>query len=266
MKRKKPLLFAISLFIVSSVCSQKKIYIDENMKIIDSLLFSEKCKASVLKCLSYNTDTLEINKILYSYSFKKISKKQFHQLRKFWSIETKKKIDSNTTLIIQYRDTLYNYDINYARHIKHTKNHTEAKHLKFTLKKHLSNIKRWEKRQEKCIKKLSKKSKANAIYTYKHAFENTLSEYKTIKWVKDRGMSKNYFFKINYNYQVVIVKPNGNYFLSGGHLDKTMLKRLLKKNDWASFRNDLKKSYQSLHKTGYGLFKQVKGYHKDHCF
>lgn len=262
MKRLKITLFLT--FFCISLFSQK-MFIDENMIEIDSLTFNQKCKFNILKCLIYKKDSVfEINKVLYKYSFGKIKPTEAIQLKKLLKNSSSKEINPLSNIIIHYRDSLYNFQSHEKKIKRHFKKHKNIHHSRLTFKSFTSRRKKWIKKQRKCMKKVNDKFSTETFYVYKYD-NNAANSYHNLHWIKDRGLFKNKFFNIMYNTNLLVIKPNGDYFSSGGHLSKKMLFKLLKHSDWSSFKKDWKKSYQSLHKEGYGLFKKQKT-HQSHCF
>ena len=58
-----------------------------------------------------------------------------------------------------------------------------------------------------------------------------------------------------FNFHLLIIKPDGDYFLSGGHITDKQVGKLLKKADWSKYKNDWKLSFQREVINGYDLLK-----------
>ncbi|WP_166386291.1 hypothetical protein [Polaribacter sp. 11A2H] len=261
MKRK--LFFLTLLFSYFFSFSQSVKYIDENMSPIDSITYSKKCNLVVLKCLNFKTDSLNINKVVYKYKFGTTDTLGYTQVRKFLSRNSNLKIDKNAFLMIRFRDTLYDSNTNLKNYKRHVKNHSKIKHADYDFKKNQSNTKKSIEALQKCNKKFKKLGgEIFNVYNYDYGYRK---EYPEVNWIKDRGLFKNAFFKIIYSSSFLLIKPNGEYFISGGHLSDSLLKKLLKNNDWSDFRLDWLASYNTLSKSGKGVFKQS-AYHTKHCF
>ncbi|MGB1308584.1 MAG: hypothetical protein ACPG6B_06715, partial [Oceanihabitans sp.] len=101
--------FVILLFLSFNGFCQEKLYLDENMKEIDIVSYSTKCKSYIFKCLEYKTDSLSINKILYKYSFGKISAIEYNQVRNLLNKDSGNNIKNTDIIIIRYLDSLSNY-------------------------------------------------------------------------------------------------------------------------------------------------------------
>jgi len=266
MRRKIAITFSLLLVFALNTFAQSKIILDENMKLIDSVQFKKKCKSQILKCFSYTADSLFLKKVLYKYRFGKLSKEENSQLRKIFIQNTNKQIKQNANIIINFRDTLYNFITRKKAYDVHIKNHDSVHHISLTTKKFNSQRKRWIKSQKKCSKKVLNKFNTSVFYVYKYD-TGSIKDYPDLNWIKDRGIFKTKFFNIQYNYKYVLLKPNGDYFLCGGHLSDKDLKLLLKKNDWSTFKNDWEKSYDSKSKKGVGFFKiKSHQYNEKHCY
>lgn len=254
-----------------------KVYLDENLTRIDSSTYSRKCYRILFKCLEYKTDSLVVNKILEKYRFGKLNPTEYKQIKGVISRISKLKIKSDEIIVIKYYDSLLNFSSVNKRHMEHTKpkktispdssNSTKRNHHPFNEDIFYKNRRKWVKKNKKCIEKNEDKYNAKIIYLYK-AEQNVISKYEGFNWVKDNGVFKNKFFKIMFNFHLLIIKPNGEYFLSGGHITDKKVGKLLKKADWTEFKSDLKSSYRKHIFRGIGLFKKVDPYYHNtkHCF
>ncbi len=252
------------LFVAYSSYSQKKeYYLDENMKEITPHFYLEKCSSRVLKCLDFKTGKEIIHKVVFRFKFGSVKKIGYKQIKALLSKTSNKAISLNAIIMITYRDSLYDFKARERNYKKHILKHDSVKHGPFSLRKFDYSRKKWIKRQQKCVKRY-KKLNAETFYIYKYDY-GSIKTYPNLHWIKDRGMFKNTFFKIMYNSNFVVIKPNGEYFISGGHLQDKLLKKLVKNSDWTPFKKDWQNSYQSLHREGYGVFEK-EHYHKPHCF
>lgn len=86
-----------------------------------------------------------------------------------------------------------------------------------------------------------------------------------LKMIKDRGLLKEKFFPIMYQFTFLVLKSDGEYLLGGWHYEDTDLKKLLKSNDWSKYKKDWEQSVKERH--GKGMFKaRDLSNHKKHCF
>lgn len=253
--------------------SQEKIYLDENIVRIDSSTYDNKCKNISLKCLEYKSDNLLMNKVFYKFKFGKLTPKEYTQIKSILSIDSNKKIENKDFIIIKYYDSLLNFKRVNEKHIVHSKKVKEQqtgqivrhKYHNFNEKHFKKNRNIWIKKNNKCIKRYENKFQSKAFYIYKDE-QNVVDKYENFNWIKDRGVFKHTFFKIMFNYRFVIIKPDGEYFLSGGHLSDKRFEELLKNKDWSKFKQDLNESYKKNILTGKGIFKEINSDHNTrHC-
>lgn len=136
----------------------------------------------------------------------------------------------------------------------------------YTQKVYEKSKNKWVKKQNKCIKKFESKYNVNVFHVYKYSEVNP-SIYKDFLWVEDNGVFKNVFFQIIRHFDFLVLKSDGEFFLSGSHLSDSKLKQLINEKDWTSFKDDWKKSTETKHKNGYGFFRKYDpDFHINHCF
>jgi hypothetical protein len=275
-------LFALLFFLLFTSLSftqntaSKAVFIDENLNEIDKASYLKKCEHITNKCLEYKTDSLTVHKILNKYYFGDLGTQGYDQIRLLLNRDSKKKIDSGEVIVLKYYDSLLSFSTLNKRHIKHTlavKNDTTLsirekgrKTHVYNKKKSLKNRSKWVKKQNKCIEKYEKKFPIKINYLYK-AEENIVNAYNGFIWVKDNGVFKNKFFKIMYNYNLAIIKPDGAYYLNGGHTTDKKIEALLKTENWEAFKSDLELSKSKYIINGYGLFNKIAFDHNTkHCF
>lgn len=260
----KILLLLILLPLIGS--SQSKIYLNEKMKEISLQDFNKKCEHHIFKCHKFTTDSLEINKVLYKYSFGKIDKEAFKQIQMLLASQSKKPINPDETIIIKFTDSLKSIQTLKKNFDKHILN-CPAYHNKKSLKDYQNDRDSWVTEKKKCFGKFKKNNTVNFNYVYKNADDlETIYSYKNFLWIKDRGVFKNLFFKIMDSKNLVILKPDGEYFLSGSHFDDKSISKLLKHNDWSKYKDDWFKSTTSHLKNGKGIFNNSYYSHSKHCF
>ncbi len=263
MKLLKSIFKILTFFIALSSFSQEKVknmYIDEDFIEIDSIQYSNKCKLHIYKCYGYRKDTIKINKVLYKYAFGQLSETELEQIKLVLKRDSNIIIEPNNSIIIKYIDSLFSFNTIRKKLESHSKKlKKKYKHYKykpFTKKRYQSYLEKGTKHKNKCVNKYRNKYPVDILYMYRYA-ENSLKEYNYHNFIKDENLLKHRFFKIIYNYQLLIIKPNGNYFLSGGRLSNKYVNRLLSKDDWKPFIKDLNISKQLHPKYGYGIFKRL---------
>ena len=273
----KYILISLFFFNISIIChSQQKSYIDIDNKQIDSTKYSKRCESYIYKCIEYKLDSISLNKILYKFSFGKISQKKTNQLLKLFSLDSKKDITGEHIILIKYFDSIYNYQTLKKGYNKHIASHKEKKtgiiinkqtriwHRPYNERIYNKDNKKWIKTCNKCVKKFEKVDNVKALFYYGYAQENAY-KYDSLNFVKDRSVIKNTFFKIIRNFRTLILKPNGEYFLNGGHLNDKKIKEILKTNDWSKLKKDWETSINKYPNSGYGFFKKPIS-HERHCF
>lgn len=281
MKRSiKPLLtFLFSFILTHQLTAQQELYFDEASNQINKAEFEQKCNSNyIYKCIAYPTDTLVVNKVFFKYQFGKLNVEEFQQIRKLLIKDGEYKIGENDIIIIKKIDSLWNYNREVKLHKIHEKKYKEYKAINDSLgyeKHHFhehdfnkeifeKNLNSWIKQNQKCIDKFERKFNTKVIFLHEDNinFENVYDDF---SWVKDRGVIKRLFFKSNNVHDLLIIKPDGEYFLSGSHFIDRYLKKLLRHEDWSKFKKDFEKSLDS--KNGKGIFKKDNSYyHKKHCF
>lgn len=267
--------FSLIIITTNLSISQSSIYLDEQMNEIDSTLYFKKCKFSAFKCIEYKKDTLSINKILLLHYFGTIDKTQNNQIRSILSKDAKRKIDNNSIIIVRYYDSILSYKTMKKKRDVHVKIHEKGidsagiksgiiSHHKYNLKTYHRNMKNWLKGQNKCIRKFERIDNVDVFNVINNSQIN-INNLSSISPIKDRNVFKNTFFKILYQYRYLVLKPNGDYFLSGGHLSDKKLIKLLKEKNWENIIEDWEISINRFPINGNGFFKYDK-VHQKHCF
>ena len=259
-----------------SAFGQKKQYYDENFKVISHEAYKEKCKGHLYKCFEYKTDSFAINKILIKYKFGKLDSVAYQQVRNLLIRDSSSDIPEQSTLVIKYYDSIFGFETENKKYTIHERKHLESEkdtsivinYHEFYFNKEIFNTNRqkWVDNRKKCLKKFDGKYNTKIFHMYKHKDIDT-EEYNNFEWIGDKGTFKNVFFQIMYNYGLVILKPNGEYFLSGGHLSDKSFNKLIKNSNWLKYQNDLHKSLTSHNVYGKGMFSKDVVTHKNkHCF
>jgi hypothetical protein len=266
MTRKIAIIFNLLVILNQNIIGQSIYFINELNHQIDSLEYIKKCQSEIFKCARYKSDSLTLNKVLFKYSFGKITPTEYNQIKKLLTQQSSIDIDSDEILLINYVDTLSNFEIVRNNYNKHFKNYEGFfRPGSYTKNRYNETNRRWIKSKNKCIKKFKEKYNVSTFYLYKHNF-GFKEEFENFNWIKDRGIIKRKFFPLHNTNYYVIIKPNGDYFLCGSHLSDKNLAILLSNSDWSTFKFDLQKSYKSKSKNGIGFFKKETKYHKKHCF
>jgi hypothetical protein len=226
--------------------------------------------------LEYKTDSLSINKILFKYKFEYLDSTAYNQVRNLLIRDSKHSIPDNSTIVIKYYDSVFSFETEYQKHIKHEKQYESSKkdstvvmhYHEHDFNKELFETNRgnWIKYRNKCLKEYDGKFNTKIFHMFKHSDEDK-STFKDFEWIDDKGTFKNVFFQIMYNFNLVIIKPNGEYFLSGAHLSNKTYEKLIKSENWSKYKKDWNKSLNKYEIYGKGIFNKKYNYnHKKHCF
>ena len=273
------------LFISAYATSQTYVYLDENSKEISLKDFKKKCGNQLYKCLTYTKDSIALSQVLYKYKFGKISPQEYEQLRKLLIKDAAIEIQPNKIIVIKKYDKLYSYvNLPVGEKGSYNKRKIEVDSLNnvtsplhrysfnsYNFKKEVFDkiVSNWVMSISKCKEKYEEKFNVKIIHL--HTENSTLEkEYINFKWLKDRGIFKNIFFTYPKLHNTLILKPDGEYFLSNSNSNSNnnteILKTLLKNSDWTTYRKDYEKSLYEISK-GEGLFKhKPKRFYGQPCF
>lgn len=268
----KKLVITTILFISHQITSQNTFhyyYLDENNNEIDYSTYQKKCNIYFFKCLDYETDTLVLKKVLYKYQFGKLTNDELSQIKAIAKSDYNMHINNDETIVVKFRDTIESFSTKLKRYEAHVREHESRniKHSPFNKKIHLSRTNRWAKEKNKCIKRLKKKYPISFLYVF-NVDKGGVNDYTDFKWLKDkRNIFKNRFFEIIYNYNLLIIKPDGQYFMSGGHLSDKNFRKLIEDDNWSQYINEYNTFKNKYPVNGYGIFRKPTGIkHISHCF
>jgi len=264
------------LLFTHKLYSQEIVFLDENNHPIDRVTYKKKCSEYIIKCQEYVTDSIIVNKALYKYSFGKKTSTEYHQIRNLLMRNSRQVIDSNETILVKFYDSIFSYStIKRNRETHVIKYHLDSNGIpeyyrkqieNYTQKDYENSRNKWVKQRNKCIKKFESKYNTSIFHVYKYSEVNP-AIYKDFLWIEDNGVFKNVFFQIMRHYDFLVIKSDGEFFLSGSHLSDARLKQLLSDLDWTLIKNDWDKSTQTKTKSGYGFFRKYDpDFHINHCF
>jgi len=290
-------LLGFLFFLLSYTLSdaQELVFLDEDLTKITENAFQEKCSSnSIYDCVILkNTNELIIAQIKKKMTFGEISEKKMNQIYTLLAKDTDTKIESTTTLVISYHDSLADYESSKKQH-----EYLEKKFISYYSKKENysdyeqlykkkkveyftdfnktifnKRINRFIKQSARCKEKYEKKFPVKVVFIHDDLkkYEKT---YDTFKWVKDRGIIKSVFFeKIettkNNRPRFLVLKPNGEFFVYNGlfYNRNKILTQLLKTNHWDELRKELTESSHKNNSNGKGVFKRNRVYaNYNHCF
>lgn len=287
MNRKIFILFILTIGI--QFChAQSIIYLDQDSKLISLNEFKKKCKQHIYKCLKYKSDSLIVNKIHAKYAFGNMPIESYEKIRLTLIKDSDINIPKDKTIVINYVDTIANYN-SYLKHYEayHKKEFANdssyINSLSTTIKvnnkairppyrrepisykKHTKRAHAYMDRVAKCTKKLEKKTNVSISHIYNVNLPKNYS-IDQVNWIKDSGFFKDNYFEMIYRTRFMVIKPNGEYFLSGTMLSYETMKKFLKSKDWSSYKKELELSHHESNINGFGTFKKKHYYNTLFCF
>ncbi|MFY0715093.1 hypothetical protein J1D01_15585 [Seonamhaeicola sp. NFXS20] len=225
------------------------LYFDIDDKEIDKVSFKDKLRSKFYGGVRYSTDTLVVQELIPNYVFGKLSPNLKSQL--FKMLSSRNNIDTLKTLLIYYKDTLISrnefpkrdylifrdslgevmgiskktgwyFDV---RPYKKAKYHE----VKYSYKS-FNKIMRFN------FKKYKRFKQVEPVFFYGYNKGLDLNNLK-VQWHKDYGhLIKKLFKYKNYWFRQLILKPNGEFFVSIGsqNIDN---KELFNEKKWNAYRN-----------------------------
>lgn len=274
------LFFGLSFSLFSQIKNAKDtLYFDENKKEISPVEFYRKVSSAVFYSSSYNISDLVINKVSYKYYFGKITSNKRKELQVLLNNKTSQNIKVDENILIQYFDTLQSYKGQKRLYEKHfidyhftiVDNDTIiSDHKPLSLKSYKKTAKKYQKKLTKCSIKLAKRKNTKVIEMYN--IDNGYPfELEKLTWLKDPGVFKENFFINIYENNLLIIKPNGDFFMKKYCVEDNDLFNLLKTDDWSQYVLDWEKSISTNSSVGYGIIKSLNSinntpHSNNHCY
>lgn len=266
----------ICLFSSFFSIAQNQVFIDENMQEIDSKTYFKKCKAYVLGCLEYKTKTLVVNKVYKHHNFGKISETEFQELKTLLGENSNDNINDIQSIVLHFKDSLFGYNELTLRRLLLSKkesfeelNTNEQSKLLRKAKsiasgRISSHFKHVKNSNVKCKLFLEKNNSVD-FYIFNEDV-NYIEKFGENKyWIKNDSLLEKLFFGKYPQVSYIIIKPNGNYFVSNRYISKSKYLQLIKKNDWSSFEQNLKLSIDKNSTFGIGFFNQRDTFANNDC-
>ncbi|WP_156772367.1 hypothetical protein [Urechidicola croceus] len=291
-KRILPYLFFISTFILygQNKIEKDTVYYDENKIEISKDKFIDKCNAAVFYCKQFDIDNYIVYKVYHRMYFGKLTPQEYNQIRMYLNQQSIKNTPKNHSILIHYEENLagfkesneycnlinsYSLEENYnyfnlnakknneepIKSIKAFKQIVEWHRKEFhNLKKFNKDVANYAKQQNKCIRKVELRFKTPVYYAiYNNNNYPLKNDYFT--WLEVNSIIKTTFTKNHPDIDLIILKPNGEYFIKNDFLPNSVLFKLLKEKDWTKFKNDWNQSIKTNYNLGYGIiFDTTKDY------
>lgn len=241
--------------------SVKSIFYSEHGEEIPCVKYRKSIKSVILTGYDIVVDknsNIRRYGIYFSHDFGTIQPSYLKQIKKQLSKSSGKKILSNQTIVIRYNNNLYKKD----KVIKRLTSGPVHK-SKATAK---NKIKKWRVDIKKGLKSLEERKDSKLFFVYANNLGGK-HDYPKLKlnWIEDTMNLGDSLFKIKHTHHLIVIRPNGEYFISNVHLSSHLIKKILDEEDWSQFRKDWKKSYQKMSPRGYGVFRTKKQAHNILC-
>jgi hypothetical protein len=254
--------------------------VDEDMNYIQKKTYKKKCKLNIYVCKRHKTDTIIINKVYDKYKFGRVSNDHLQEIKIFLFENTETKVNSMKNIIVKYNDSLFGFREIEEKRKKHYDKVSEkyknsltnskkkfkiAKYVPLTFKSYTKNHIDFIKTQQKCIKKVNEVFNSEAFYVY-HFDQGHNTLWSDLNWIQDKtGVFKKYFFKIPDYDGMLILRPDGEFFVTNTHLSEKTLTKLLN-GDWSTLKKDWLKTKKEFIKKGYGFFEAENNFKRQTCF
>lgn len=233
------------------------IYIDEHNNNIDLKTYIKKHMAFAFESETKIIDSIKINKINQKFKFDKLSQVEKTQLLDIIKKNIGKSFNHSQTILISNTNTIYGFEARKKRQeVFINTDTTGRKIVKLTKSKYISYQKKHDIKQKKCFKKFREKN-IEPVLTYEKD-EGYDYNPKHFTWHKTT-INLNTIFKnnkITKNNIVIVIKPNGEYFLSNIPVPSSILLEIIDNNNWEKSKLQLTKSLETNSKAGIGIFNQ----------
>ncbi len=276
MKIKLIIFLIFSIIIFKKGSSQEVIYLDENMKKIDSVNFSKKCKARVLGCLEYKRKQIIVYSVYKHHDFGRLSQNELEKVKLLLNQNSNDDLKKNQSYVVRFRDSLYGYFEKTFKRLQKTKKiifndlSIQAQNefvyeVNSTVKRRVStHFEHIKSSNKKCIRLLKKvNTKDYYVFNEDVGYIEKYGENKY--WIKNDSILNRLFFKQRPNVSYVIIKPNGNYFASNRAISRVNFFRLIKEDDWTKFEQDLIQSINKNSISGIRFFQKKNLFADNEC-
>ncbi|CAL2107187.1 conserved hypothetical protein [Tenacibaculum sp. 190524A02b] len=247
MKLKNRLVFILILVLHTYTYAQKTktIYVDENYKEIRKYKFVKKLASFLYEVVTINKQDTVYKKLRYFEYFGKLNNIKIRQLQQLYA--KRYSIDSTKTWLIHYLDTLPNKkkmpkasgilfytpktkdslfisDDNQKPQETYFKNYAKHKHLE-SYTDYIIKLRK-EFRQAKSFDKKN----AMLLHFYNYNKGMPINELKSYAYFKDiNKVLKKSFNDMLFKYQIILIYPNGEYYVSTAFERKKEHQKLLNK-------------------------------------
>lgn len=276
----KYFILLITLLPLMSLSQSKEIFIDENQNLVSKKEYKKKCKLNVLKCIKEKAETVKTHRIYDKYIFGKLSNPQINEVKQYLNEISNIAILENKNIIIKYNDSLFGYEESEIRRRKNhraytikfgaatkdiSKKHNQIEYKPIEMKTYVKNHLKFINKEKKCVEKAQTVFNSQVLYIYNvDKGHNTM--WPDLNWIQDvNKYLTTHFFRIPKYGGMLMIKPNGEYFVSNVVFNDKILTELLNGN-WDLLKNDWNLTKNQLIKKGHGFFKIDNDFKRNSCF
>lgn len=243
-------LFTLSVLLIFQYSiSQDVVYLDHNLNQITEIEYENLRHHRICYRFTHKTDSVTYKKIGLRHKFGKLPPKKLEQLKLYISSRSKTKLNEDELILIAHIDSLHDYS-SYVRNFIRT--HPDNFNPSLKVKRIYSEKRKSEfpnarlymlekdefiksenkrfKRNVKCKNQIQKQYPVQVFYSYSEKFRSEPFP-DELNWIPDNGIFKSQFFPFEHYGKVIIIKPNGEYFVSSS-LNSKLEKVLIKKQNW----------------------------------
>lgn len=246
------LLFILLVFASLKLASQStktRIYLDKDNNLIPMIEYVQKCNSFLYKCSKKENDSLLINTTFLQFKFGKLSNKENSQLRKYLAKKMNNKNLLKAAIIINHKKELLGF---HKIPVNDTLTHGRFPKTEKEFNLRNLNIDNYKK---KCSTLMS----SNNTITLNTYIKNSGYNFKnkSYNWYKVNMLTSIFKNKSG----VLILKPNGEYFLNQGFMLNDYAKTLLSNYDWKKYKYQYKNALASnvKYRTSFFKFDKYKG-------
>lgn len=248
----------------------EEIYVDENMNRMNKEQFLNNCSKRIFRCSSSTNDSLIVNTLHSRFKFGKISPEVHDKL--LLELYKNNIPKDNQTIVLRFVDRFIGDYENYVANEKNeaplrekeysifqngSKRHFKRKPYIMPKSRYVKNLEKFFYRENKCQKKINKKTSSKVFYISKYNFDSDQKPLKNLNFIKTSSYLKDIRTGFPDSTSYVVIQPKGDYFSSEKLVHPDDVIDLINKSDWSEFKRDLKYSNSTKYKKGYGFFKSL---------
>lgn len=238
--------------------AQNTLYINYDLQEISEDEFKSLTKSRSITSYIHQKDTITIKKIGLKHWFGQLDSIQYNKIRNYINFKSKNQLKKDDYIVIALIDTLHSYDSYVKNFIRNYRYNPERhKHLEVS-EIHNTKIIRRELLRNKndflsfvdkkmkntiaCKNRIEKKYNAKVYHIYNEKYnEKPLNP--ELDWLDNYAVFKDLFFPFEYRNKVIIIKPDGAFFVTSSY-SLRLEKALIKHKNWNKYEKKLHKIYK----------------------